>query len=86
MKKFILNILILIAVGAVGALVAYWITGAEREKFISRQEAFVEDFYRSLASGQWDEALESSASEKVDGYVVEASGRLWRNCRKRTRR
>ena len=69
MKKFILNIFILIAIGGVGALVALWVTHDEETKIFSAQKDSVKAFYSALYEGNWDEAASVCDTAAMDGYI-----------------
>lgn len=69
MKKFILDIFIIIAIGGVGALVALWVTHDEETKIFSAQKDSVKAFYSALSEGNWDEAASVCDTAAMEGYI-----------------
>ena len=69
MKKFITNILIIIAVGCAGALVAWCVTHDEQTELFSEQETTLRTFFSALSQGDWATAGSVCDSTKMTGYI-----------------
>ena len=58
MKKFILNILLLVGIAGLGVLAAWLVKSGDKSAEKMSPEETVEAFYSALLAGKWDEARE----------------------------
>lgn len=58
MKKFILNILILVGIAGIGVLAAWFVKSCDGKEPARSPEETVTAFYDSMFRGDWDEACE----------------------------
>lgn len=76
MKKFILDIILLLGVAGIGVFAAFLVTG-NKEQGLTPQET-VKTFYTALTEGNWDEAMQvcDSASAGMKEYVAAFKSRF----------
>ena len=79
MKKFILNILLLVGIAGLGVLAAWLVKSGDKSAGKMSPEETVEAFYSALLAGKWDEAREFCAETgDMDEYC-----RKFMDCRER---
>lgn len=79
MKKFILNILLLVGIAGFGVLAAWLVKSGNKSAEKMSPEETVEAFYSALLAGKWDEAREFCAETgDMDEYC-----RKFMDCRER---